>query len=50
MKIHRTISADWLGGIRDGQGSISTESGAMNHYPYVLQAVLRDSPEQVRKN
>ena len=34
MKINRTGSADWQGGIRDGKGSISTESGAMNHYPY----------------
>jgi osmotically inducible protein OsmC len=34
MKINRTGSASWQGGIKDGKGSISTESGALTSYPY----------------
>jgi osmotically inducible protein OsmC len=44
MKIHRTGSADWQGGIRDGKGSISTESGAMNHYPYGFASRFEGQP------
>src|SRR4051812_10119414 len=34
MKIKRKGSATWQGGLKDGRGSISTESGALNAYPY----------------
>src|SRR5437762_9826636 len=34
MKITRKGSAAWQGGLKDGKGSISTESGALNAYPY----------------
>lgn len=34
MKIQRNGSAEWAGGIKDGKGSISTESGALKQYPY----------------
>ncbi len=34
MKIDRTGSASWSGGIKDGKGSISTQSGALKAYPY----------------
>ncbi len=34
MKITRTGSAAWQGGIKDGKGSLSTESGALKAYPY----------------
>jgi osmotically inducible protein OsmC len=34
MKIKRKGSASWQGGIKDGKGSISTESGALSAYPY----------------
>ncbi|WGJ15340.1 OsmC family protein [Methylocapsa sp. D3K7] len=34
MKIKRRGSAAWQGGIKDGKGAISTESGALNAYPY----------------
>jgi osmotically inducible protein OsmC len=34
MKIKRKGSAAWQGGIKDGKGSITTESGALNAYPY----------------
>ncbi len=38
MKINRTASAAWSGGLRDGKGSISTESGALSAYPYGFAA------------
>src|SRR4051794_4191310 len=34
MKINRRGSAAWKGGIKDGKGTISTESGALSAYPY----------------
>jgi lipoyl-dependent peroxiredoxin len=34
MKIKRRASAAWKGGLKDGKGSISTESGALKEYPY----------------
>jgi lipoyl-dependent peroxiredoxin len=34
MKINRHGSAVWQGGIKDGKGAISTESGALKGYPY----------------
>jgi lipoyl-dependent peroxiredoxin len=34
MKIKRKGSAVWQGGIKDGNGAISTESGALSSYPY----------------
>jgi osmotically inducible protein OsmC len=34
MTIKRHGSAVWQGGIKDGKGAISTESGALSAYPY----------------
>lgn len=34
MKINRSGSAVWSGGLKDGKGAISTQSGALNAYPY----------------
>ncbi len=34
MKINRKASAVWSGGLKDGKGAISTESGALNGHPY----------------
>jgi len=34
MKIVRSGSAQWSGGLKDGRGSISTQSGALKAYPY----------------
>jgi len=34
MTIKKHGSAVWQGGIKDGVGSISTESGALSNYPY----------------
>ena len=38
LKINRTASAAWSGGLKDGKGSISTESGALSAYPYGFAA------------
>lgn len=38
LKINRTASAAWSGGLKDGKGSISTESGALAAYPYGFAA------------
>jgi osmotically inducible protein OsmC len=34
MKFKRKGSAAWQGGLKDGKGTISTESGALKDYPY----------------
>ena len=34
MKINRKGSAVWTGGLKDGHGAISTQSGALNAHPY----------------
>ena len=34
MAITRTGSAKWQGGIKDGKGEVSTESGALSAQPY----------------
>jgi osmotically inducible protein OsmC len=34
MKINRTGSAVWMGGLKDGGGTISTQSGALKEHPY----------------
>ena len=34
MKINRSGSAAWSGGLKDGKGTISTQSGAPDAYPY----------------
>jgi len=38
MKIKKHASAAWKGGLKDGKGSISTESGALAAYPYGFAA------------
>jgi osmotically inducible protein OsmC len=44
MKIVRTGSAAWSGGIKDGKGSISTESGALQAYPYGFASRFEGQP------
>ena len=34
MKIVRSGSAKWSGGLKDGRGAISTQSGALKEHPY----------------
>lgn len=44
MKINRHGSAAWQGGIKDGKGSISTESGALKAYPYGFASRFEGMP------
>ena len=44
MKINRTGSAAWQVGIKDGKGSISTESGALKAYPYGFASRFEGMP------
>jgi osmotically inducible protein OsmC len=44
MKINRHGSAYWQGGIKDGKGSISTESGALKGYPYGFSSRFEGLP------
>src|SRR6202162_2128215 len=37
-------SAVWSGGIKDGKGSISTESGALKAYPYGFASRFEGKP------
>ena len=51
MQINRTGSAQWSGGLKDGKGQISTQSGALNHYPYGFasrfEGVAGTNPEEL---
>ena len=51
MKIKRHGSAAWQGGLKDGKGTISTESGALNAYPYGFasrfEGVRGSNPEEL---
>ncbi|GGE14065.1 osmotically inducible protein OsmC [Polymorphobacter glacialis] len=51
MQIHRTGSATWTGGLKDGVGSISTQSGALTAYPYGFKSrfegVAGSNPEEL---
>ena len=51
MKINRTGSATWKGGLRDGVGAISTQSGALKDYPYGFasrfEGVAGSNPEEL---
>ena len=37
-------SATWNGGLREGKGSVSTESGALETYPYTFFSRYGDKP------
>lgn len=51
MKINRKGSASWSGGLKDGKGSISTESGALAGHPYGFamrfEGVKGTNPEEL---
>jgi osmotically inducible protein OsmC len=51
MKINRTGTAHWAGGIKDGKGEISTQSGALKEYPYGyasrFEGVAGTNPEEL---
>ncbi|MET0338929.1 MAG: OsmC family protein [Caulobacter sp.] len=44
MKIKRRGSVAWTGGIKDGKGSINTESGALSAYPYGFSSRFEGQP------
>src|ERR1700675_5023564 len=44
MKIQRNGSAHWSGGIKDGKGAISTESGALKSFPYGFASRFEGKP------
>ncbi len=44
MKINRRGSAVWQGGLKDGKGAISTESGALKDHPYGFAARFEGKP------
>jgi lipoyl-dependent peroxiredoxin len=51
MKIKRTGSATWSGGLKDGRGAISTESAALKDQPYGFamrfEGVRGTNPEEL---
>ncbi len=44
MKIQRSGSAVWSGGLKDGRGAISTQSGALKEQPYGFAARFEGQP------
>ncbi len=40
----KTASAIWEGGLKDGKGQISTESGALKNNPYGFNTRFEDTP------
>src|SRR5690606_27363722 len=44
MKIVRRGTAVWQGGLKDGRGAISTESGALKDHPYGFAARFEGTP------
>jgi lipoyl-dependent peroxiredoxin len=44
MKIMRKGSARWQGGLKDGKGAVSTESGALKDYPYGFKSRFEGTP------
>lgn len=51
MKIQKNGSAHWTGGLKDGKGEVSTESGAINAHPYGFntrfEGVKGTNPEEL---
>lgn len=51
MEIIREGSVNWTGGLKDGKGAISTESGALLDYPYGFasrfEGVRGSNPEEL---
>lgn len=51
MKISKTASAAWTGGLKDGKGELSTESGALARHPYGFntrfEGVRGTNPEEL---
>ncbi|PZU11275.1 MAG: OsmC family peroxiredoxin [Sphingobium sp.] len=51
MKINHSGSAVWSGGLKDGKGAISTQSGALDAHPYGFatrfEGVAGTNPEEL---
>lgn len=51
MRINRSGSAKWSGGLKDGRGSISTQSKALDDHPYGFamrfEGVAGTNPEEL---
>ncbi|MCM2477779.1 OsmC family protein [Rhizobium sp. CG5] len=51
MKIQKNGSAHWTGGLKDGKGTVSTESGALSDRPYGFntrfEGVAGTNPEEL---
>ncbi|AOX18124.1 OsmC family protein [Kozakia baliensis] len=51
MTINKTASAHWSGGLKDGKGTISTQSGALSNQPYGFNTRFEDkqgtNPEEL---
>ena len=51
MKINRHASVVWTGGLKDGKGAITTQSGALAGYPYGFssrfEGVAGSNPEEL---
>jgi osmotically inducible protein OsmC len=51
MKVTKTASAQWKGGLKDGRGTITTESGALSEQPYGFntrfEGVRGTNPEEL---
>lgn len=51
MKIQKSASAIWRGGLKDGRGAISTQSGALAEHPYGFntrfEGVKGTNPEEL---
>lgn len=44
MTIKKSASAKWSGGLKDGKGFISTQSGALSDQPYGFNTRFEDKP------
>jgi lipoyl-dependent peroxiredoxin len=42
--MQRKASAIWKGGLKDGKGSVSSASGALNHTPYSFTTRFENNP------
>lgn len=42
--IRKTANAEWSGGLKDGTGFISTETGALKRHPYGFKARFEEGP------
>ena len=50
MKIKRKGLAAWQGGLKDGKGSISTESGALKPIPTVSPPALKANGAAIQRS